>query len=48
VRLLDPDAVLRRKILEFVERGDFGLASVITDGGGIKGHGMRSRRIPTM
>jgi hypothetical protein len=26
-RLLDPDAVLRRKIVEFVERGDFGLAS---------------------
>jgi hypothetical protein len=26
-RLLDPDAVLRRKIAEFVEKGDFGLAS---------------------
>ncbi|MBV9199724.1 MAG: ATP-binding protein [Alphaproteobacteria bacterium] len=26
-RLIDPDNVLRRKILEFVERGDFGLAS---------------------
>jgi len=26
-RLLDPDAVLRSKIVEFVERGDFGLAS---------------------
>ena len=26
-RLLDPDAVLREKITEFVERGDFGLAS---------------------
>lgn len=26
-RLLDPDAILRAKILEFVRRGDFGLAS---------------------
>lgn len=26
-RLLDPDAVLRHKIVEFVDRGDFGLAS---------------------
>jgi hypothetical protein len=26
-RLLDPDAVLRGKIVEFVDRGDFGLAS---------------------
>ena len=26
-RLIDPDNVLRRKILEFIERGDFGLAS---------------------
>ena len=26
-RLLDPDRVLRQKILEFVEKGDFGLAS---------------------
>ncbi len=26
-RLVDPDTVLRRKIVEFVERGDFGLAS---------------------
>ena len=26
-RLLDPDATLRAKIVEFVERGDFGLAS---------------------
>jgi hypothetical protein len=26
-RLLDPDAVLRNKIVEFVSRGDFGLAS---------------------
>ncbi|HXH09908.1 MAG TPA: DUF499 domain-containing protein [Alphaproteobacteria bacterium] len=26
-RLLDPDAVLRSKIVEFVQRGDFGLAS---------------------
>lgn len=26
-RLLDPDAVLRSKIVEFTGRGDFGLAS---------------------
>lgn len=26
-RLIDPDAILKRKILEFVEKGDFGLAS---------------------
>ena len=26
-RLIDPDTVLRRQIIEFVERGDFGLAS---------------------
>jgi hypothetical protein len=26
-RLLDPDTVLRGKLVEFVERGDFGLAS---------------------
>lgn len=26
-RLIDPDAILRNKIIEFVERGDFGLAS---------------------
>jgi hypothetical protein len=26
-RLLDPDTILRRKIAEFVEKGDFGLAS---------------------
>ena len=26
-RLMDPDAVLRRQVLQFVERGDFGLAS---------------------
>ncbi len=26
-RLLDPDAILRSKIVEFVDRGDFGLAS---------------------
>jgi hypothetical protein len=26
-RLLDPDTILRRKIVEFVSRGDFGLAS---------------------
>src|SRR6266545_3106392 len=25
-RLLDPDTILRRKIVEFIEKGDFGLA----------------------
>lgn len=30
-RLLDPDSILRRKILEFVENGDFGLASGVRD-----------------
>ena len=33
-RLLDPDATLRAKIVEFVERGDFGLASGRQPGGG--------------
>ena len=33
-RLVDPDTVLRRKIVEFVESGSFGLASGIKDGGG--------------
>ena len=33
-RLLDPDAVLREKIAEFVQKGDFGLASGETAGGG--------------
>jgi hypothetical protein len=33
-RLADPDAVLRRKIVEFVARGDFGLASGAQSGGG--------------
>lgn len=32
-RLIDPDAVLRRKIVEFVESGSFGLASGAKDGG---------------
>ena len=32
-RLVDPDAVLRRKIVEFVESGSFGLASGARDGG---------------
>ena len=36
-RLLDPDAVLRRKIAEFVQAGDFGLAS------GDKGDGQYER-----
>lgn len=31
-RLLDPDTTLRRRIIEFVERGDFGLASGYADG----------------
>ncbi|MDE0157838.1 MAG: DUF499 domain-containing protein [Gammaproteobacteria bacterium] len=30
-RLIDPDSILRRKILEFVENGDFGLASGVKD-----------------
>jgi Protein of unknown function (DUF499) len=33
-RLVDPDAILRRKIVEFVERGDFGFASGAKDGVG--------------
>ena len=33
-RLIDPDGILRRKIVEFVEKGEFGLASGITDDGG--------------
>ena len=38
-RLLDPDATLRAKIVEFVERGDFGLASGRhPDGDGAYGH----------
>jgi hypothetical protein len=32
-RLVEPDVVLRRKIVEFVERGDFGLASGTRNGG---------------
>jgi hypothetical protein len=32
-RLLDPDTTLRRKIVEFVARGDFGLASNLKPGG---------------
>ncbi len=32
-RLLDPDRVLREKIVEFVEKGDFGLASGPQSGG---------------
>ncbi len=31
-RLIDPDTILRRKIVEFVECGDFGLASGAKDG----------------
>ena len=33
-RLIDPDAVLRRKVVEFVESGLFGLASGTRDDGG--------------
>ena len=32
-RLIDPDTILRRQIIEFVERGDFGLASGEKGGG---------------
>ena len=32
-RLVEPDTVLRRKIVEFVENGDFGLASGTKNGG---------------
>jgi hypothetical protein len=32
-RLVEPDSLLRRKIVEFVERGDFGLASGTKNGG---------------
>ena len=32
-RLIDPDAVLRRQVVEFVARGDFGLASGTGDDG---------------
>ena len=35
-RLADPDAVLRRQIVEFVRRGDFGLASGSVSEGGFK------------
>ena len=31
-RLIDPAFILRRRIVEFVERGNFGLASGATDG----------------
>ena len=33
-RLLDPDAVLRQKVVEFVVQGEFGLASGAKDDGG--------------
>lgn len=32
-RLLDPDATLRSKVIEFVAKGDFGLASGMKEGG---------------
>ncbi len=32
-RLIDPDTILRRRIVEFVKNGDFGLASRPTDNG---------------
>ena len=33
-RLPDPDAILRKKVVEFVEKGDFGLGSEELPGGG--------------
>lgn len=33
-RLIDPDDILRRQIVDFVSKGDFGLASGIADDGG--------------
>ncbi|MGH6924646.1 MAG: hypothetical protein ACRED5_12990 [Propylenella sp.] len=35
-RLIDPDTVLRRRIVEFVTRGDFGLASGVDQDGGFE------------
>ena len=35
-RLLDPDTILRRKIVEFVSKGEFGLASGTMKDGGFK------------
>ena len=35
-RLVDPDATLRRQIIEFVTRGDFGLASGVGKDGGFE------------
>ncbi len=35
-RLIDPDAILRRKIVEFVSNGDFGLASGAKNDGGFE------------
>ena len=35
-RLTDPDAILRRQIVEFVSKGDFGLASGARHGGGFE------------
>ena len=40
-RLIDPDTVLRRQIIEFVERGDFGLASGDNGGGRYERHWYR-------
>ena len=40
-RLIDPDTVLRRQIIEFVERGDFGLASGDKGGGQYERHWYR-------
>ena len=33
-RLIDPDDILRRQVVDFVSKGDFGLASGIADDGG--------------
>ena len=57
-RLIDPDAVLRRKIVEFVESGHFGLASGTKGDGqyerlwyaepiGPRGSDVRGRRLPS-
>jgi len=45
-RLLDPDAVLREKIVEFVERGDFGLASGAKAEGGYEREWYEERITP--
>ena len=46
-RLVAPDAVLRRKIVEFVESGAFRLASGAAKSAGTRGCGIGSRSVPT-